>query len=163
MLIFNVMQKFELVDWYTLLVGLKHGWCSKNNLINYGEKVIEQTADDVIDENLAMIASGEALAVDELVRLVLQFLSCHKKIMNQKIEANAVEKWRFAHLYCLLKSGESEQQKIDKLQEIYAEFGFPEDMSSCSIYSNDSIDPLIATENVVRTLLQQLNIAAIDL
>jgi hypothetical protein len=157
------MQKFQLIDWYTLLVGLKHGWCNKKNLINYGEQIIGQTTNNMIDGNLAIIASGEMLSVDELISVTLQFLSSHKRTMNKKSKEIAVEKWRFAHLYCLLRSGESEQQKIDKLQEIYAEFGYPEDMSSCSIYNKDSIDPLIAAENVVKNLSQQLNIGSIDL
>jgi len=158
MSVLDFMQKFKLIDWYTLLVGLKHKWCNKELLIHYGEEMIKQTKSKEIDSNLAIIASGESLSPDDLVTIILKFLSDNKKTMKHKEESEALEKWRFAHLYWLLQKDGPEQEKIDILQELYAQFGFPEDMVSCSIYSQDTIAPLTAAENVVKKLSKQLHL-----
>lgn len=158
MLVFDVMKKLKLLDWYTLLVGLERGWCKKENLISYGEECINQKADnEEIDNNLITIISEKSLSSDDLVAIVLKFLTAQKKPMQQDENFKAIEKWRLAHLYLLLQEENySDQKKIDVLQELYAQFGFPDDMTACSIYSKDEIDPLTAAKNVVEKLSQQL-------
>ncbi|WP_423786681.1 hypothetical protein [Kerstersia gyiorum] len=56
----------------------------------------------------------------------------------------------------LLEKETSEQEKIALLQEIYSQFGYPEDMISCSVYHNDGIDPLVAAQKVVDLLRKNL-------
>jgi hypothetical protein len=63
-----------------------------------------------------------------------------------------MEKWRFAHLSSLLEETAPDEEKIDRLQELYSEFGFPDDMASCGIYNVDHIDPLQAAKNVLQEL-----------
>jgi hypothetical protein len=70
--------------------------------------------------------------------------------MSYDKKIDAIEKWRFAHISWLLQSESSDEEKVSALQELYAEFGFPEDMASCSIYSGDQIDPLLAAGRIVK-------------
>ncbi|MBM3199228.1 MAG: DUF2247 family protein [Chlamydiae bacterium] len=156
MTVFDVMKKFKLLDWHTLLVGLQQEWCKKQDLIKYGEKILEETESAFVDDNLAIIASGETLAKEHLLTVVLNFLAKHEDVHSENEKAKAVEKWRYAHLYWLLQSDKTEQKKIDLLQELYAQFGFPDDMAECSIYSRGEVDPLVATATVVEKLSQKL-------
>ena len=156
MSVFDVMKKLKLLDWYTLLVGLERGWCEKGSLISYCEDIINRQATcGEIDNDLISIIAEKNIAINDLIAMVVQFLKKNKKPMLQEEKNEAIEKWRLAHLDWLLQMNWSEQEKIDALQELYAQFGFPSDMAACSIYSRDKIDPLVATVHVVEKLSRQ--------
>ena len=148
---FDLMKQANLLNWYTLLIGLEHGWCTKESLIDYAGVELMQVADE-INGDLLTIASGESLSESELISAGLRYLETCRQSMSQDIKVEALEKWRFAHLSCLLQSENSDERKISVLQELYAQFGFPDDMVSCSIYSSNEIDPLVAANRVVEGL-----------
>ncbi len=148
---FDFMKQANLLDWYTLLVGLKRGWCKKEHLIGYAETVLAKTAGEV-DGDIVTIASGENLSEDDLISTCIHFLGTHGQPTSQEKECEAMEKWRLAHLSWLLQREGSDEEKVSELQELYAQFGFPDDMASCSIYSSNGIDPLVAASGVVERL-----------
>lgn len=158
MTVFDVMKKFKLLDWHTILVGFQQEWCKKEDLIKYGEKKLEEVNSTTVDDNLVIIALGENIAKDDLCTVVLNFLEKNGDVHSENQKVKAKEKWRYAHLYWLLQTNKSEQEKIDILQELYAQFGFPDDMVACSIYSREEVDPLVATARVVEKLSQKLYI-----
>ncbi len=49
----------------------------------------------------------------------------------------------------------ADEDKIERLQELYAEFGYPDDMASCSIYGQNDVDPFDALHQVVAALEQR--------
>lgn len=158
---FDVMKQANLLGWHTLLVGLERGWCKKANLIAYAEARLMQ-AEGEIDSDLVTIASGEDVSEDELISVGLHFLDAHGQPMSQEEKMESVEKWRFAHLAWLLRCRASDEEKISTLQELYAQFGFPDDMAACSIYSSNGVDPLVAAGLVVEGLSHKLKLLPFD-
>jgi hypothetical protein len=152
---FDVMKQANLLNWHTLLVGLERGWCKKENLIAYAETCLMQTGGE-IDCDLVTIASGEEISEDELVSIGGHFLETQGQSMSPKEKIESMEKWRFAHLAWLLQCRVSNEEKISMLQELYAQFGFPDDMASCSIYNSNGVDPLVAAKHVVESLSRKL-------
>ena len=71
-------------------------------------------------------------------------------------QVESLDKWRLAHLLCIASSSDSLDEKVCKLQEVYAEFGYPEDMISCSIYSSEHVCPLEAMNAVIKKLKQKM-------
>ena len=117
-------------------------------MIDYAVSLLMTESDD---EDIAVIAAGESLSDDELFDLV----SAQSK--NEDAGAD-LDKWRLAYLLCIAESDSSEQEKIDKLQDVYSQFDYPEDMASCSIYAQDDIDPLMAMMQVVKGLRQKFSL-----
>jgi hypothetical protein len=154
MAVFDILKQAGLLDWNTLLVGLEHGWCRKQNLIDYAEMALAQTTDEV-NTDLVTIASGEHLSENNLISTGLHFLESRGQSLSAEKRLDATEKWRLAHLSWLLQKEASDEEKISELQELYAQFGFPEDMASCSVYSNNGVDPLLAASSVVDRLAQR--------
>lgn len=148
---FDVMKQTNLLDWYTLLVGLEHGWCKERDLIDYAEVALMRVSGE-IDGDLLTVASGKSIPGGELISAGLHYLETCGQPMSQDKKIKAIEKWRFAHLSWLLQSENSDEEKVSVLQELYAQFGFPDDMVSCSIYSSDESGPLIAASRVVEGL-----------
>ncbi|MDR1163586.1 MAG: DUF2247 family protein [Candidatus Accumulibacter sp.] len=158
---FDVMKEINLLDWNTLLVGLERGWCEKKSLIDFSEIVFARVSGE-IDGDLLTMVLGESVSDDELISTGLRYLETCGQAMSQDKKNEAIEKWRFAHLSSLLQSENSDEEKIAVLQELYAEFGFPEDMASCSIYSRDQIDPLLAAARVAEDLSRRFLSASPD-
>ncbi|GHT89134.1 hypothetical protein AGMMS49543_28050 [Betaproteobacteria bacterium] len=154
---FDVMKQTNQLNWHTLLVGFECGWCKKKNLIAYAETCLMQTGNE-IDSDLITIASGEEIPEDELVSIGSHFLEVQGHPMSQEAKNESIEKWRFAHLVWLLQCHVSDEEKISLLQELYAQFGFPDDMASCSIYSSNGVDPLVAAGHVVESLSRRLKL-----
>ncbi len=151
MSVIDVMKQTSLLDWHTLLVGLEHGWCEKKSLIDYAEAVLGQVTSE-IDGDLVTLATGESCFEEDLISTGLHFLETHGQPLSEEKKFEATEKWRFAHISLLLQKESSVEEKISELQDLYAEFGFPEDMASCSIYRNDGVDPLVAARGVLEGL-----------
>ena len=82
--------------------------------------------------------------------------------MNGVSDSCDLDKWRLAFLLCIESSEASDEIKLSQLQEIYAEFNYPLDMMSCSIYSQDNIAPLVAMHQVVEGLRKRLFVWSVD-
>ncbi|MDO6583866.1 DUF2247 family protein [Photobacterium sp. 2_MG-2023] len=140
----EVLKELNLVCWSTLLVGLQRGWAKKSDIAAYATSLLSADLDNG-DENIAVLAGADSLDDSEIKCLLLQ-------VGGSTDAPEVIEKWRLATLTALSGSVLSEEEKIDKLQELYAEFEYPEDMASCSIYSQDSVDPLVAMSEVISSL-----------
>lgn len=66
------------------------------------------------------------------------------------------EKWRLAFLVCISNLNSDDNEKIRLLQEVYADFYYPEDMAECSIYGDGRGDPLAAMMRVIAELSKKL-------
>ncbi|ASA57914.1 DUF2247 family protein [Vibrio gazogenes] len=143
----KVLISLGLLCWATILLGLKKGWVSRKDVIDYAVALLVNGNEN---EDVAIIAGGESLEDDELFNLILN------QIKQTDDTASALDKWRLAHLLNIAESDYDEQTKLDRLQEVYANFDYPEDMASCSIYSQDEIDPLVAMMQVIEELKSRL-------
>jgi hypothetical protein len=148
---FEIMKRADLLDWHTLLVGLEHGWCKKENLTEYADDYLRHVTSGV-DDDLLSIVTGEAISDEDLITISRHFVQAHGAPLSQKKEEESIEKWRFSHLCSLLESNKTDQIKIDEIQELYSQFGFPEDMATCSIYNGVGIDPIVAAKFTVQNL-----------
>lgn len=146
MLPIEIMINLGLLCWSTILLGLKKGWVSRKDVIDYAVGLL---VDGNEDEGVVTIAAGESLEDDELFNIVSNQVA-------QTDNAADLDKWRLAHLLYIAESDDDEQIKLDRLQEVYANFDYPEDMASCSIYSQDEIDPFMAMTEVVDKLRSRL-------
>ena len=100
-------------------------------------------------QEVALIAGGEYLSDEELLGLI------EKKQQGQDAVSD-LDKWRLAFFLCIGRSGDSEENKVCRLQEVYADFDYPEDMALCSVYSQGEVSPLVAMSWVVKKLQSQL-------
>ena len=146
------LVKRDLIDWPTLATGLDNGWINKDAVSDYAFKLLSEGRED---PDIAVLAGSDSLTDDEVVGLLTGL--CKKEGIDITMEQpHALEKWRLARLAALKRSSLSTQDKLEHLQELYAEFGYPDDMASCSIYTQDGVDPLEALQNVIASLEQRL-------
>jgi len=144
----EILKKLGLLNWSNIYIGIKKGWATKKDAIEYAVGLLQVGCDD---DGIGLIAGGEQLEDDELIELISQSAT-------KKNDAAELDKWRMAYLISVVESGNDLQSQLDKLQEVYANFNYPEDMAACSIYSQSSTQPLIAMEQVVKELKHKFGI-----
>ena len=142
---FKLLIRLGLIGWSTINLGFKKGWVKRKDIFDYA---ISQLVSGSNIEDVAVIAGGEYLTDDELIGLVLN-------LIKTTDSAADLDKWRLAFLLCIEASDDSDEDKVNKLQEVYADFDYPEDMASCSVYSQDNVSPLVAMSQVVQELRER--------
>ncbi len=143
---FGILMGLGLACWSTILLGFEKGWISRGDIFEYA---MHQLLNGCDSERVAIIAGGEYLSDEEL----LDIISKQMEATNCVAE---MDKWRLAFLLCIDGSNDSDENKIKRLQKIYADFDYPEDMASCSVYSQDGVDPLVAMSQVLKGLSERL-------
>lgn len=141
----KILGSLKLLSWGTILVGLRKHWITRQNVIDYALELVEESNDE---EAIDIIINQIFLSDKEFIHHVSNKI----KSMNECME---LDKWRLAHLLYAIEL-KDDQAKLDKLQEIYANFNYPDDMSACSIYSSQTTAPLMAMIEVIEKLKQQL-------
>lgn len=141
----GVLASLGLACWSTIFLGFKKHWIRREDIFEYA---MNQLLDGCESERVAIIAGGEYLSDEELLEIISSQIDMADCVAD-------TDKWRLAFLLCLDASDDSDENKIDKLQEIYAEFDYPEDMASCSVYSQDRLAPLVAMGQVVKRLKER--------
>jgi hypothetical protein len=162
----ELMKSLGLLSWKTLLTGWDRGWVTKTDLIGYA---VDWLQTDPNDNNLAVasLAGAEDLE-DGAIRGVLAQLAEEQP----EFDDPDLEKWRLAHLLELDGMDLEWDQKVTRLEELGAEFGYPRDMRLCARYGASqesidaglaspedlSIDPIEAMAHVIAGLKQRLGV-----
>ncbi|MDH0650158.1 DUF2247 family protein [Pseudomonas sp. GD03858] len=139
---FGVLIGLGLACWSTIFLGFRKRWIGREDVFEFA---MNQLLNGCESERVAIIAGGEYLSDEEL----LEIISKQMEMTNCVAE---MDKWRLAFLLCIDASNGSDEDKINRLQEVYADFDYPEDMASCSIYCQDGVGPLVAMSRVVERL-----------
>lgn len=146
MSIYDQLKKLNLASWSTLLVGFDSGFISRQDIEDYATSLLEEKSSFNLD--IALLASIDDYDSNEMRKMIEKQLNL--KYLDKEVE---IKKIKLAALLSLEESSLSEEDKCYKLQKLYAEFNFPNDMSECSIYStNSKISPLSAMHNLIVSL-----------
>lgn len=148
------LQNLSHISWPTLLIGLKKGWINKDAISDYANLLLT-TEPDRAAPNVALLIATDSLNQDDIATLINEI--CTTQGIDLRAEEPAsIEKWRLAHLSDIQNSPLLDEDKLTKLQELYAEFDYPEDMSACSIYHPGEISPLAAMHQLIEQLKLKL-------
>lgn len=143
---FDILISLNIVDWSTILIGLKRNWLNTEKVKQYAINYLDN---DCLDENIMVIASGDFIDKDELVEII-------EKITKEENCSDELDKWRLASLIQLSKSNIDDESKVYELQKIYADFSYPEDMICCSIYSDCKKSPILSMNDLIIKLYNKL-------
>ena len=163
----NVLEECILLNWSSLLIGWNNNWLTKQDIINYAVKWLQNNPMET-NEAIILLSGAEQYDDDEIRRLLLGIIE-KKQLID---EATEIDKWRLAHLIILSQENIDPEKKIVRLEELYAEFGYPADMRLCSRYgpsqkaiknglassSELSIDPVDEMERVIMRLKKRFGV-----
>jgi hypothetical protein len=157
---FRLLVDSNAITWAALLLGLEEAWVDRRMIAEVAVEWL-RTHPEAPADVYGILAACEHLELHELKSLL------EKANVESGHEGpeRAAERWRWAALELLRRDQESSgESKLDRLEEIYAMFGYPHDMKACSRYHVESglklgdfgVCPLVAMEAVVRKLTRQI-------
>ena len=132
-----------LMDCATVRFGYDSGWISREGVSDYFTDIVCSDGSDGCDLAL-LLAVSSSLSDVEFNGIVARLPSGGG--------LSVINRWRLGKLVELDLSDITDDEKICILQDIYAEFDYPEDMAGCSIYSVTSEPPLDAMRRVIAGL-----------
>jgi hypothetical protein len=163
----EIMRALGLLSWGSLWVGSERGWANRHDLIGYAVQWLVDHPNET-DQSVLLIAGGENYDDARLRQLLSDYLE-RNGLLSPETAALELDKWRLARLLDLDKTDLEPEEKLERLQEIYAEFGFPNDMAACSRYffsseerasgirvGDSSQSPLDAMKEVISHLKHKL-------
>lgn len=148
----RVLLQQGFLNWSALLVGWNHKWVSKEDVVQIAVNWLNAHPEQD-DESVVALAesenSSEAAISEWLRQAALQQEGFD--ISDDTQYHRQLERWRYAHLVSLQEADLPATEKIDRLQRVYADFGYPQDMAGCSKYGPGP-DPLEAMNKVIERL-----------
>ena len=147
-----------LVNWSSLLHGWTNHWIDCRDIADYAQKQLAEKSDS--PDWLVDLANAEHQSKTSLESLL------SKAILAEPPPTSGVDAWKLAALLVIRDEPVKDQDKIDMLEELFAEFGYPDDLRRISKYgpstysvekglasSDDAlIDPLAEMSRIIGSL-----------
>ncbi len=157
----DIMKSHNLLDWKTIYIGLKKNCITKSEAINYAVNQLDSINDD--DYNITLLAGADNESSETVLNLIYKYINSKNIQLNEHYEEKRL---LLSYLLLINEAAISEQEKIDKLQEVYVKFNYPDEMAKCSIYYTEpertfksgdiSTDPINEMKNVINKLINEL-------
>lgn len=145
----GVLRELGLLDWWTVLVGLCRGWLDPRQAVEYASEHLDDGAagsEDLI-LRLAVEHAHNGAAVKSLVAEIATRASHSRDPIDPDTLAavedvtcttgnvrRAFDAWRLAFLEAVSRGDGPCEDMLDRLEEAWAEFGYPADMEMMSQY-----------------------------
>jgi len=134
-------------------VGLQRGWLTKDDVARAAVEWLSQNPDENLQPVLRLAASEHDDPQD-----VQKWLGQSNEATDRETEEEATDRWRWAFLADLYDDERMDgEAKMQRLEELISEFGYPADMDACSRYyflqpGATDISPLAALRELVPRL-----------
>jgi hypothetical protein len=113
-----------------MLVGLQNGWLNQSDVAQGSVGWTLKNPDTDLQPVLLLLGCDHEEPDD-----IRSWLEEANEATGRESEHDAMERWRWAFLADLSENTDiTEDAKVDRLQELYAQFGYPADMADCSRY-----------------------------
>jgi hypothetical protein len=137
------------LTWAALLAGIERGWVTQDDVARAAVDWLSKHP-EANDKPIILLAACER----DDARDVRSWLEEANEAAGHEAGLEPLERWRWAFLADLADNNHiDDDAKLQRLQELYAEFGYPEDMAECSVYVNE---PGLALGDIVKCPLEAM-------
>lgn len=152
--VIDALQTLNLLNWDVLACGRHRGWVTTADIQAYSFTCMAGVSGD--DEDLPVLA--ELAAAEKLTEWEIDE-GLRQLTAEQSGQGGfGLDCWRLAKLVHLQSQELDWDEKVVRLEEIYGEFGFPDDMRGCTRYSSVTTDPLDEMDLVIVGLKTKLGV-----
>ena len=159
---FDILHGRVALSWAALKIGWRKGWVDSRGISTFATAWLVRHPENS-EEAALLLANCGGDSREEISRW-LDEVSSNKDPAG---EVSAINRWRLGFLLALDADGDmGDEEKLERLQEIYADFSFPNDMAACSQYYVSEDDeqggkvrgPLDAMREVIRQLEKEFGV-----
>lgn len=161
----HFLKKLKLVDLDTLYVGFAKKWIEATEIQSFAEEMVLNGSKDT---NIIWLMSCSEESYHDILQKLAKHLTEYNPLDTNSV---AMKKWRLAKMLSVLTNDKSNEEKVEFLQQIYAEFGFPYDMAPVSPYyfpdneqkreikiSEIYESPLDAAKRIIKNLANEVGV-----
>jgi hypothetical protein len=130
------IRELTRLSWQDAAFGYHQQWFAWSDAVELACDYLLQGDDSAAVVELAGVSKVEAHFVGEMLDRL-------EKISVQDHQATTAEKWLYLHLAWLYERRSAVDDPLEEVEEIYAEFGYPDDMAPFVRYmpAADGYDP----------------------
>ncbi len=148
--IYQAMKDMNVLSWGTVYQAYKKNYISKYNIESYANELLTRRYS--YNDTISLLADIQSYEKGEIQDMILDLI----KENNATDRMLDLDKLKMSVLSALSNSGLEEEEKCERLQQIYAEFDYSEDMQECSIYHNSKISPIEAMHLLIASLKKKI-------
>lgn len=127
----NFDRYFSILNWSCIYWGIQEQLIEPTNAIQYANKVIENNPDINTPEIIELLILEES-ENETTLPLVEKIIDDKKELMDKRHDS--LRALRFVLLLELQKTTTNNQALLDAIEDIYADFDYPQDMESFISY-----------------------------
>ncbi len=128
--VFARLLRTGVLDAQTVLFGLEREWIGPGEVTAYA---IEQVRDGKLAEEALQLLSAEELSEEEIARLLRQSTR-ESWPPHEDARLAPMRRWMLAALEEIEESPETAEDQLDRIEDLYGQLGYPEEMRECSRY-----------------------------
>lgn len=160
----QIIHDLGLLSWKTAEVGFRRRWIDGESVAELAVLALSQTA--TTDSELAALSVAGTLAHSEIEDLLGVVADRLDPVTD---EATVIKRWMLGRLIGLRRRSLDDEWLLDRIEEAYAEFGYPEELDGVSRYNftpeeratdlaigDQSTSPLEALDRAVMMLQEHL-------
>ncbi len=125
----TILRDDGLLSLEVIVLGFDRGWIGAETVAAFATEAILVGDEHPVAVELAMC---EECPRDAILPLLHRWSGT--AVLAPAAEDDAFRRWVFAHLKALARSGLGIETTLDRLEELYAELGYPELMRALSRY-----------------------------
>lgn len=134
---FNLLNSCDLVSPDVLYLGYHRLWINTQELSNYAcDRMLAGDNSETICYLAGLLSDDDKFSIKQY----LQDWTQQQVSKSFLYESEAADRWRYAFLKMILEKQLSYEQKVEKIQEVFADFAYPHDMIRCTPYFSSRDD-----------------------
>ena len=149
----NFDRHLNLINWSCIYWGIQEQLIGSENAVIYANKVIENSPDADVPEMIELLITDEA-DKDNVLPLIERMFPDKKELENKK--PSAIRILRFILLLEIQKNRTDNQDLLDEIENIYADFDYPSDMEDFISYMPIRDDEYDVSEHLPQENEQRL-------
>ena len=137
------------LSWAEAAFGYHNQWLSWRGAVELALDCLREGEVDILIVRLAGCSKSEAHCVGDLLDKIA--------LLSERADASlAKDKWLYLNLAWLLENGEAVADALDKVEAMYADFGYPEEVAAFVRYmpadGAGNVEPGSYEENISRLI-----------
>lgn len=125
----EILRNYGLLDPSVLAIGFERGWVDRGGIVDFA---IEQIASGNESRVVVELSTCEDLDADSIMQLLARWAG--SDLRQTSVREQALRRWQLGFLKALSLSPLGPEEQLDRLEELYAMLGYPEEMRECSRY-----------------------------
>jgi hypothetical protein len=131
----DIFKKDDLdCSWVTIQIGWNLGLLSVEEVHTFAFDFSENNPDLINKYISEIIFSTDRREVDSILEKIVSSLGLEIPTMHSSLWSRERHKWRYGMLKDLVDKTQNAEELLTKVEGVYADFGYPEDMKSFIYY-----------------------------